>query len=129
MKILIVDDDELSLAITEKVLKSTGYQTFLAEDGEQALEILRNEDIQIVISDWDMPVMDGLEATRAIRLQEIKHGLPRTAIIMLTASALPSQIDKAKEAGCDAHLAKPVTASRLFDALAQVMKESAHPEA
>ncbi|HOZ28225.1 MAG TPA: response regulator [Hyphomonadaceae bacterium] len=129
LRVLLVEDHPINRRVVTAVLEPLHVQVDVCLNGLEAVEAAAATQFDVILMDLLMPVMDGLEATRAIRLQEIKHGLPRTAIIMLTASALPSQIDKAKEAGCDAHLAKPVTASRLFDALAQVMKESAHPEA
>jgi len=111
MKILIVDDDELSLAITEKVLKSTGYQTFLAEDGEQALEILRNEDIQIVISDWDMPVMDGLELCKILRSNP---AVGYIYFIMITAKSRKEDMLVGLGAGVDDFISKPMEPSELI---------------
>ena len=111
MKILIVDDDELSLAITEKVLKSTGYQTFLAEDGERALEILRNEDIQIVISDWDMPVMDGLELCTILRSNP---AVGYIYFIMITAKSRKEDMLVGLGAGVDDFISKPMEPSELI---------------
>lgn len=89
MKILVVDDDEIALAVAEKILVSEGHQVTLAEDGEAALKILKMSDIQIVISDWNMPNMDGIELCKRIRSTQ---GLEDIYIVMVTAHN--SQEDK-----------------------------------
>jgi len=110
MKILVVDDDEIALAVAEKVLTSEGHQVILAEDGEEALNILQMSDIQIVISDWNMPNMDGIELCYRIRSMP---GLENIYIIMVTAHN--SQEDKIKALSAKANeiISKPFEALEL----------------
>lgn len=67
MKVLVVDDDEVSLAMAEKILQRDGYEVLLADSGKAALELLHQADVQIVLTDWNMPEMDGLQLCQRIR--------------------------------------------------------------
>jgi CheY-like chemotaxis protein len=84
------------------------------ENGAEAVQACRDGDFDIVLMDMQMPVMDGLNATREIRLHEAAMGLARTPIVMLTANALPDHIAASKAAGADRHLAKPFDAAELI---------------
>ena len=85
MKILIVDDFATMRKILRNILKELGYTDLLeAEDGQAALEILRREKVDLVISDWNMPNMDGLSLLKAIRSDE---ALKDTPVLMVTAEA------------------------------------------
>jgi CheY-like chemotaxis protein len=75
--------------------------------------------------DMQMPVMDGLSATRAIRQFERAAGRPRTPILMLSANALPEHVEAAAQAGADGHLSKPVTADKLWDAIDSTLADNA----
>jgi CheY-like chemotaxis protein len=79
--------------------------------------------------DMQMPVMDGLAAVRTIRADEAERSLPRTPIIMLTANALPEHVAAAQAAGADLHLAKPITAATLFEAIASALGGEEEPAA
>jgi CheY-like chemotaxis protein len=68
--------------------------------------------------DMQMPVMDGLEATRAIRAAERREGRPRTPILFVSANAMPEHVEAARAAGGDGHLSKPIAADKLFAAIA-----------
>ena len=111
MKILIVDDDEIALAVAKKALTSAGHQVVLAQDGEEALNILKMSDIQIVISDWNMPNMDGIELCNRIRSTP---ALENTYIIMVTARN--SQEDKIRALSAKANeiISKPFEAVELL---------------
>ena len=130
--ILIVDDNLLIMRVLEKILEGCRHlQT--AHDGQDALNIVTErmkggEEFDLIFMDCLMPVMDGLEAPVAIRRQEVENSLAPTAIIMLTASAQPSQIQMAKQAGCNAHITKPVTPARLFEVLAGVLNGEGETE-
>src|SRR5436190_1651116 len=71
MRILIVDDDAISLEILENALVKAGYDVATASDGEEALQMLRSEPLRLVISDWDMPRLNGLDLCRAVRSDDV----------------------------------------------------------
>ncbi len=102
LKILVVDDDRLSRRIMEKNLASQGYKVITAEDGEKALEILTEDaDISLVITDWNMPRMDGVELCRAARALKRSRYLP---LILLTARGEKQDLIEGLNAGADAFI-------------------------
>lgn len=111
MTILIVDDDEAIRRTLAHRFKRAGYATREAANGREALDLIRQEKLQLVIADWCMPVMDGLELVRQIRLE----ALPRYVyIIMLTVKNNPEDRLLGLEAGADDYLAKPFHAAELL---------------
>ena len=102
--ILIVDDEKTAHQLYKLMLKSEGYQLSHAESGREAVEAFNHHpDISIILMDIKMPDMNGYEATKLIRKK-----IQDVIIIAQTAYALPADKKKAYEAGCDAHLTKPV---------------------
>jgi CheY-like chemotaxis protein len=86
------------------------------------LAAFRRQAFDVVLMDMQMPVMDGLEATRAIRCHEHMLGAARTPIVMLSANALAEHVQAGRDAGADFHLAKPITADDLLNALARALQ-------
>ncbi len=84
-----------------------------ASNGEQALLAIKEQPYDLVLMDCEMPVMDGFEATRQLREWEASEGRPRTPVVALTAHILSEHRERAREAGMDAHMAKPVELSQL----------------
>ena len=111
-RILVAEDEEVNMIFFQEVLEETGVEILQAEDGAQALEIARKEDIDLVFMDIKMPVMNGLDATRAIK--SIKPQLP---IVAQTAYALDEEKQKCFQAGCDDYISKPIDTIRLFTIL------------
>jgi CheY-like chemotaxis protein len=110
-KILIVDDDKRNIFSLESALNAEGMETFIAEDGNEALRVLEeNSDIEIVLMDIMMPEMDGYEATKRIRKITSGKNLP---IIALTAKAMAGDLEKCIEAGMSDYISKPVNLERL----------------
>lgn len=116
-RVLVVDDNATNRRVAELILQTIGVVVDCVEDGDQAVEAFLAERYDVILMDMMMPVMDGIEATRAIRALESKQALPRTPIIMLTANTLPQHVEACLEAGADLHLSKPVSAPGLFEAL------------
>jgi PAS domain S-box-containing protein len=116
MYILIVDDNPLNLEVLTRLLDLEGARATPALDGQAALECLREHPtrFQAVLMDIQMPVMDGLSATRAIRHELGRRELP---VIALSAGVLQEEQQQAREAGCDDFLAKPVELERLVGTL------------
>ncbi|MFO7608480.1 MAG: transporter substrate-binding domain-containing protein [Candidatus Krumholzibacteriia bacterium] len=113
--ILVVEDNPTNLRVVSLLLRKWGYGLAAAENGAAAVEAWRAGDFGAVLMDCQMPVMDGLEATRAIRALE--DGRRRVPIIALTAGAFGSDRDLCLEAGMDDYLTKPVNAAQLRKAL------------
>ena len=119
-RILIVDDNANNRRVIEVLLDHVGAETRAAENGQEALNAWRADDFDAIIMDIQMPVMDGLAATRAIRAAERSEGLRRTPIIFVSANAMPEHVAATQAAGGDGHIAKPVAAEKLFSALSNL---------
>jgi len=120
LAVLAVDDAALNREVVERSLTRRGARVTTAEDGQQALDLLRAgpQDYAVVLMDIQMPVMDGLTATRLIRGDPALTHLP---IIALTAGVLAEELDAAREAGVDAVLTKPLDLNQLNDLLSARM--------
>jgi CheY-like chemotaxis protein len=127
MKILLVDDSSDSRMLIEAHLAKTPHQIDTAGGGEEAVETFKARGgFDLVFMDVRMPDMDGYAATRAIRGWEEEEGRPPARILALSAHAMEEEIERSLEAGCDAHLTKPVEKERLLDAVREA--EETMPE-
>ena len=128
LNILLVDDSMDNRLLVHAYLKHTSYRLDDAENGAIAVTKLKAGNYDLVLMDMQMPVMDGLEATRTIRAWEQAQGLSRTPILALTASALDEDVRRALEAGVDLHLSKPIRKAVLKAAIKDCIRCSAgHP--
>ena len=121
IRLLVAEDHPINRRTLCLMLDPFGIDITLAEDGAQALEAFRSGSFDAVLMDMQMPVMDGLAATRAIRCLEAETGRRRTPVIMLSANAMADHVATAREAGCDLHLAKPIRPDRLVAGLTEVL--------
>lgn len=117
LHILLVDDNPDNRLLIKAYLKKFPYEIDEAENGEEAVDKFVHSDYDLVLMDIQMPVMDGRSATKKIREWEMNHNKPATSIIALTAHAIKEEIEKCVEAGCDAHLPKPVKKSVLIETI------------
>ncbi|MDZ4110270.1 MAG: ATP-binding protein [Brevundimonas sp.] len=115
LSILVADDHPTNRKVVELILSQIDARMVLVENGQQALDACREDHFDIVLMDMQMPVMDGLTATREIRALEAREGRPRTPVVMLTANALAEHVAAARAAGADRHLAKPFDAAELIE--------------
>jgi two-component system, sensor histidine kinase len=115
--VLVVEDNEVNRMIAREVLQSLGVDVIEAADGRQALKQLELHSVDVVLMDCQMPVMDGYAATQEIRKREARLGLPRMPVLALTADAFEEDAARSREAGMDAHLAKPYTRDQLQELL------------
>jgi PAS domain S-box-containing protein len=121
-RVLLAEDHVVNQRVVELILGPAGVRLKKVETGEAALRAYMDEEFALVLMDMQMPVMDGLTATRAIR--EFEARTPRrgrTPIIMLSANAMRQHHDEAIAAGADLHLAKPVTPESLLGAVARAL--------
>ena len=120
-KVLVVDDDVRNLFALTSLLEKRGLQVIPAGSAKEAFSLLeQHADIAVVLMDMMMPEMDGYEATRFLRAQSRYEELP---IVALTAKAMPGDKDKAREAGCDDFVPKPVEQDDLLSVLRRWTKE------
>jgi PAS domain S-box-containing protein len=118
LHILLADDSPDNRMLIRAYLKKTSYTLDEAENGKLAVDRFVEGNYDVVLMDIQMPVLDGYSAVRAIREWEKNHGHKRTPIIALTASALDDAVRRAKDAGCDMHVSKPVKKAILLEAIA-----------
>ena len=111
--VLLVEDNAVNRMIGSEMLKSFGVDVIEAEDGVQALTLLEQQRVDLVLMDIQMPVLDGYAATRRARERETRLRLPRVPIVALTANAFDEDAEQAIAAGMDAHLAKPYSREQL----------------
>ena len=113
LRILLAEDHPTNQRVVAMILQPYGVDLTVVENGVKALEAFEAGKFDVVLMDMQMPEMDGLKATQAIRVLELTAQLPRTPIAMLSANAMNEHVEQALDAGCDVHIAKPVTPESL----------------
>ena len=124
VRVLLADDHPTNRRVVELILAQAPVDLTSVEDGAQALAACQVEVFDLILMDMQMPVMDGLTATREVRRHEASLGLARTPIVMLTANALPEHVAAGAAAGADRHLAKPFNAAELLTMVAELGGET-----
>lgn len=120
IKVLIVDDFATMRKVVRNLLKQVGYEDIVeAEDGVMALKTLKSQKIDVIVSDWNMPNMTGLELLKAVRADE---ELAKTPFLMVTAEALQDNVVAAVKAGVNNYIVKPFTAEVLNDKIKKIME-------
>lgn len=110
-KILVVDDDEMARHFLSHILAQQGFLLETAEDGEQALELLKEKEFDIVLLDIEMPGLNGIETLKRIRKNYLKKDLP---VLMVTANDQSSEIIQAFDLGANDYVVKPLDVPVLF---------------
>lgn len=122
LRVLLAEDHIINQRLVEAILVPMGVSLTITENGDAALSAYRAGEFALVLMDMQMPVMDGLAATKAIRDFETAHpSRRRTPIVMLSANAMRQHVDEAIAAGADFHIAKPVTLASLRGAVARAL--------
>jgi len=120
IKVLIVDDFATMRRILKNILKQIGFKNILeADDGTTALEVLEKQDVDLIISDWNMPKMTGLELLKKVR-GSVKY--KRTPFLMVTAEAQKQNVIEAVQAGVSNYVVKPFTAEAISEKLEKILK-------
>lgn len=125
MKILVVDDFSTMRRIVRNLLVELGFTNTLiqeADDGENAIAMLRSTPFELVVTDWNMPNMTGIDLLRAIRAEPKLKGLP---VLMVTAENNREQIIAAAQAGVNGYIVKPFTAATLEEKLGKIFERIA----
>ena len=112
-RILVAEDNSISTKVIRGMLNKLNLQPDTACNGEEALEAIKAQPYDLVLMDCEMPVLDGFQATHQLREWEAHNARPRTPVVALTAHILSEHRDRAREAGMDGHMAKPVELSNL----------------
>ncbi|GHB10197.1 chemotaxis response regulator CheY [Salinicola rhizosphaerae] len=121
MRILVVDDFPTMRRIVRSLLKELGFENVEeAEDGQEALTKLRAGGFEFVVSDWNMPNLDGLEMLKEIRQDSALSSLP---VLMVTAEAKKENIIAAAQAGANGYVVKPFTAATLEEKLNKIFEK------
>ncbi len=116
LHILLIEDNAVNQVVTRRLLEREGHTVVVADNGLRGLEALSRESFDAILMDVQMPGMDGIETTRAIRSREPAGGR-RTPIVAFTAHAMKEDRERCLAAGMDAYLAKPVETSEMLEAL------------
>jgi signal transduction histidine kinase/CheY-like chemotaxis protein len=123
--ILLVEDNRVNQKVAIALLERRGYRVTVAENGALALELVTAPDapFALILMDMQMPVMDGLEATRQIRSFEAAHGRPRLPIVAMTANAMQGDRENCVAAGMDDYVSKPIRADALYERINHFLKK------
>jgi len=121
MTILIVDDFATMRKVIRNLLKQVGYENIMeADNGEAGFAVLKSHKIDFIISDWNMPVMTGLELLKAVRADA---DLAKTPFLMVTAEALKENVVAAVKAGVSNYIVKPFTAEVLNEKIEKIIEK------
>ena len=123
-QILIVDDNPVNLKLARVLLEGEGYAVQTAVDAESALELVSRNNPRLILMDVQLPGMDGLQLTRLLKDDEATKGI---VIIALTAYAMKSDEQRAKLAGCDGYVTKPIDLETLCTLVAHHLRNEAGP--
>jgi CheY-like chemotaxis protein/nitrogen-specific signal transduction histidine kinase len=114
LKLLVAEDNHINQIVIKNMLESFGIEPVIVENGKEAVQAIKEQEFDMVLMDCQMPVLDGYKATALIRSLPNTQHIP---IITLTADVMPEDITRAFEAGCNAHLAKPIDIDKLKSCL------------
>ena len=135
-RILVAEDNSISTKVIRGMLGKLNLQPDTASNGEEALQAMKNQRYDLVLMDCEMPILDGFSATAQLRAWEMGHQRVRTPVVALTAHILTEHKERARLAGMDGHMAKPVELSQLREVIEHWvvqrdtrMGESGHSEA
>jgi signal transduction histidine kinase/CheY-like chemotaxis protein len=124
LRILAAEDNATNQLVLKTVISTFGLDVDIVPDGQKAVEAWAAGGYDLILMDIQMPVMDGIAATREIRAAEARTGRRRTPIIALSANAMVHQVKEYLNAGMDMHVAKPIQLAKLHDALERVLNEA-----
>jgi CheY-like chemotaxis protein/HPt (histidine-containing phosphotransfer) domain-containing protein len=125
-RVLVVEDNQVNRKVARATLKGFGLEVLEAENGSDALDAVYRERLDLIIMDMNMPILDGLEATRRIRAAEAAGRLPgRRPIIGMTANVLDEAVEACRGAGMDDFLPKPFQRAQIVNALAKWLEPAA----
>ena len=122
IRTLIVDDSSVMRKIVERALRQAGLDSLVVHEagsGAEGLELLKGEKVDIILSDINMPVMDGLEFVRQLKIQNLAPGVP---VIMITTESSEEHVKQAIQAGAVGYIRKPFTAEQVKERVLPLLK-------
>jgi two-component system chemotaxis response regulator CheY len=122
MKVIVADDSQVMRMIIEKIVKSLGYETIHAGNGQEVLSALERgrEEIDLILLDWNMPVLNGLETLTRIKKNNPGGDIP---VLMVSTESEDDKIQQAMDAGAGGYISKPFTAETLAAAVREVKEK------
>jgi CheY-like chemotaxis protein len=118
-RILLIEDNEMNRDMLSRRLTRKGYEVLTADDGARGLVAAASEKPDLILMDMSLPVVDGWEATRRLKASKETQAIP---VIALTAHAMPADLEKALQAGCEDYDTKPVELSRLLGKIERLLR-------
>lgn len=128
LRILIAEDSEDNMFLLQAFLRDQDIQVERAENGQMALDKIKSSRFDLVLMDVEMPILDGHETTRQLRVWEQASGVRSVPVVALTAHTSPEQIGKSADAGCSAYLSKPINKKGLIEAINRYAIKPCWPE-
>lgn len=117
-KVLLVEDNEMNRDMLSRRLLRRGFEVVVAGDGEQGLAVAREQRPDLILMDMSLPILDGWEASRRLKADEVTRHIP---VIALTAHAMAGDRDRALEAGCEDYDTKPIEFPRLLEKIDRIL--------
>jgi len=117
-RILVVDDNRTNLKLVSDVLEFDGYQILKAIDAESAQEVIKSNAVDLILMDIALPGMDGLTLTRLLKTDKMTEHIP---VVALTAFAMKGDNEKARDAGCDGYITKPIDTRKLSEVVTKFL--------
>ena len=124
LRVLVAEDNRVNQVVVRRILERHNHAVTIVENGREALDALAASAFDLVLMDVQMPEMDGLQATRLLRIREKEEGAPRLPVIALTAHAMVGDRERCLEAGADEYVTKPINAGQLLDTMLDLMEKS-----
>lgn len=118
--ILIVDDNNMNLKLGKRLLETEDYQVLTAKNAQETLELLKHFQPRLILMDFQLPEMDGVELTKKLRANPVYDD---TVILMATSYDLKGDEQKARAAGCDGYIQKPIDTQKLPDIVAGYLRK------
>ena len=118
MKLIVADDSRLVRGIVEKIVASMGFDAVLAANGREAMDLLETGGIRLVLLDWNMPIMNGIDVIKKMRSDERFRQIP---VLMVSTESEDERIQQALAAGAQGYLPKPFTPEQLTEAIGRVL--------
>ncbi len=116
-RILVAEDNEMNQKLIQVILEKSGFQFFLVDDGNKAVEMYQNEKFDLILMDCQMPILDGLSATKIIREFEKQNHRTQIPIVALTANSMKGDREKCLESGMNDFLSKPFKMNELVETI------------
>jgi DNA-binding response OmpR family regulator len=120
ISILIIDDDRIIRMILQSTLSAKGFDVHIAEDGASGLKIAQEEDIDVILLDWMMPEIDGMQVLRKLKQNKKTEHIP---VFMLTGKEDRRDIDRAVSSGIDDYIIKPINTSQIHTMIRERLKK------